>query len=332
MQSKPDPAKRDSPSPHSPLPKSLIGFIGSDELQRSIAESLLPIPDSIASLYQFDSAAFDKFLIASRSLADIALSSTAAIASQVSKLVSSMGPFSSVIFDQLTIFRIAFETIPDTRAILRLREQLDLDERTVEAFKEANWPIAPSMSMELRRRVVELHSQGKAGYATQAINGYYRKNNHANLIATVGSWKKHPLFSPRMHIIEDALWAHTEGRYTLSVPALIPQIEGILSEYVTRHGAQVQLGKPNQVYQVAIGDPEAHSWDVWPVVACLLYHLENNTYAYADFEDEIKRAARRRKITRHTLMHGIAIGYDKHMHSLRAILLLDSISILELSE
>jgi len=332
MPSTPGPSKRYLSSIAYSSLKSLISFIDSAELQRAIAENLLPIANSIAELYERNRAAFDNAISASRELAELAQSTTIAISSHMSQSLSSMDAFSRAISDQLASFRITFRAILDTEAIRRFREQLKLDEKTAEAFKEANWPIAPSMTMELRNRVIELHSEGKVGYATQSIIGFYRKNNHANLVAMVGRWKKHPLFTQRIHIIEDALQAHMERRYTLSVPALIPQIEGILSEYVARHGSKVQLGKPSQVYQAAIGDPEAHSWYSWPYVACLLYHLENNTYAYADFEHEIKRAARRRKITRHTLMHGIAIGYDRHMHSLRAFLLLDSISVLELGD
>jgi hypothetical protein len=35
-------------------------------------------------------------------------------------------------------------------------------------------------------------------------------------------------FQDSLHIIEDAVWAHQQGKYTLSIPALMPQVEGII--------------------------------------------------------------------------------------------------------
>jgi hypothetical protein len=66
--------------------------------------------------------------------------------------------------------------------------------------------------------------------------GYYQRDNYKYLIEAVQSWESHPLFVPRMHILKDALQAHCRGLYTLSVPALINQIEGVLNDYVIANG------------------------------------------------------------------------------------------------
>jgi len=46
----------------------------------------------------------------------------------------------------------------------------------------------------------------------------------------IEAFEKAKVFEPRVHIIKDALWAHNENKYTLSVPLLIIQIEGILHD------------------------------------------------------------------------------------------------------
>lgn len=39
------------------------------------------------------------------------------------------------------------------------------------------------------------------------------------------------LFSERKHLIDDALWAHSLGKYNLSLPTLLAQIEGVLWDF-----------------------------------------------------------------------------------------------------
>ena len=210
-----------------------------------------------------------------------------------------------------------------------LRQLLQAHQDAAEAFNAAGWPIAPSMSFELREHVVTMHKQGKTRYVSRTIIGYYQRNNHQHLIETVESWKVHPLFAPRMHILQDALQAHCRGLYTLSVPALIPQIEGVLNDYVLVNGLVAKLGKIQQVYKAAIGDADEYDLSKWVIATTLLYQLQANTYVFTDFESELKKSVNRRQVTRHTISHGVALKYDRPIHSLKAFLLLDALSALQ---
>lgn len=200
----------------------------------------------------------------------------------------------------------------------------------VEAFKAAGWPIAPSMPSELIERVVAMHKQGKTRYISRTIVGHYQRNSYQYLIETVESWKSHPLFAQRMHILNDALQAaHCLGLYTLSVPALVPQIEGILNDYVLTNGLVAKFGKIQQVYEAAIGDVDEYGLSKWVIASTLLYQLQTNTYVFTDFKIELKKSVNTRQVTRHTLSHGVALKYDRPIHSLKAFLLLDALSALQ---
>lgn len=50
---------------------------------------------------------------------------------------------------------------------------LEKQVETHRAFREAGWPIAPSMPDELIERVVAMHKQGKTKYISRTIIGYY---------------------------------------------------------------------------------------------------------------------------------------------------------------
>lgn len=209
-----------------------------------------------------------------------------------------------------------------------LREVVKDEENAVGAFRSAGWPIAPSMPRELIRRVTKLHQNGKTRYATQVIAGYYRRGNCKPLAEAVDKWRKRPCFESRMHIIDDALTAHREGKYTLSVPALLAQVEGVMNEYVAMNHLSAKLGKMPEVYRVVIGDPMSNELATWGIAETLLCQLSTNTYVWTDFSREIVLPLRKRRTTRHTVLHGIMIGYDRESISLKTFLLLDALSAL----
>jgi hypothetical protein len=202
----------------------------------------------------------------------------------------------------------------------------------VEAFKKAGWPIPPSMPFELIEHIVTVHKAGKTGCISRIIIGYYQRNDHQHLIETVKSWKSHPLFAPRMHILQDALQAHCQKLYTLSVPTLIPQIEGVLADCVFGNKLDAKLGKIRQVYEAAIGNVDdiddkydLSSLSKW-VIATTILDQQNKIYGFTDFKSELEKPINRRRVTRHTVLHGVGLKYDRPIHSLRVFLLLDALS------
>lgn len=210
-----------------------------------------------------------------------------------------------------------------------LTKLLEYHKDSAEAFKSAGWTIAPSMNRKLKEKVVLLHQQNKIRYASQVILGYYHKNNFEKLRNTVAAWEANPLFLSRMHIFKAALEAHCNGNYTLSVPALLPQIEGILNEYVKVNNLATKLGKIQKVYNAVIGELDEYPLSSWAIATTLLYQLQTNTFTFTDFEVEFKKSSNSRKTTRHTVLHGIATNYDKPVHSLKAFVLLDALSSLQ---
>lgn len=68
----------------------------------------------------------------------------------------------------------------------------------------------------------------------RVILEYFRKDNYARLSKLVSAWRMH--FEDRHHIFEDALWAHKQGRYTLSISTLATQVEGILRDLTEEYG------------------------------------------------------------------------------------------------
>ncbi len=247
---------------------------------------------------------------------------------QVSSLFQSFDVINRRIIADLTAISIAAQRLIESNIFHELIEKVQFDRQATDAFNAAGWPIAPSMPKSLIQKVVELHQAGKTRFISQTIIGYYRRNNWEHLTETVGSWAAHPLFTNRLDIISDALDAHRQGKYTLSVPALLPQIEGILNDYIRANNLTAQLGKIQRVYEAAIGDPNIQGLTTWAIAETLLFCFQNNTYVYSNFENELKKSLTDRKVSRHTVLHGISTGYNRPIHSLKTFLLLDAITIL----
>ena len=63
-----------------------------------------------------------------------------------------------------------------------------------------------------------------------AVFEYFRRDDYAPLSQLVDAWFRFEYH--RRLVFEDALWTHKQGRYTLSIPALAAQFEGIVREEV----------------------------------------------------------------------------------------------------
>lgn len=64
------------------------------------------------------------------------------------------------------------------------------------------------------------------------MNTYKAKLTKENVLGLLGDAEElHPALASRVRIVRDAVEAHFEGKYSLSVPALFPQIEGFHREY-----------------------------------------------------------------------------------------------------
>ncbi len=100
-------------------------------------------------------------------------------------------------------------------------------------FGRGGWSEIPlgemdlSESSELVDRLYDKPDEEVRRELDQAIPEYFRRDDYAPLSEMVASWHDEH-FEERHHIFEDALWAHKQGRYTLSIPALAVQIEGIV--------------------------------------------------------------------------------------------------------
>jgi len=247
---------------------------------------------------------------------------------QIEQIANPLSEATKAATASLAALDMSKQLLPLDDIFKRFKELYENDQETAEAFSTSSWTIAPSMPKVLKNKVLRFYNEGKSRYVSNVIMGYYFKSEYANLKEAIEVWREHPLFKRRMQIVDDALEAHINGKYTLSIPALLPLVEGILNDYVKQHNLSVRCGKIKEVYEAVLGDPDNYSIVTWSVVETLLQQLRNNTYVYTNFEVELKKSDRQRVFSRHTVLHGIKTNYYSPSNSLRVFLLLDAISAL----
>lgn len=227
--------------------------------------------------------------------------------------------------------------------LMRTRAEI---RRIAEAFQECNLWLAPSM-VGLTDEVVKLYYEGKRQVIPSIIARYYKRNNWAILRETVSKWKSNSFFRPRMGIIYDALEAHINGKYTLSVPAVLPHIEGIARDIIKKHNLpelpktlicrETNYGKggektlPSTVFgEVAIS---ALSFQEWVAVESFLYYLEGTMYlSPRRTRKKLEDFAAKDILNRHSILHGSHLKYATSMNSLRCFLALDVLALIDTEE
>lgn len=161
------------------------------------------------------------------------------------------------------------------------------------------------------------------------IPAYFRKNGHEALEDTVGLWNLYPGW--RRKVFEEALWAHKNEKYVLSVSTLAPQIEGMLRHETGEHGrGNKWMKKVNETlgFEYDHSSPPANPTekDLEEAVEELLTQglpephekveqisLEhallrvNELYNHGDFSDpEFVNST-----NRHAILHGVSEGFGE---------------------
>lgn len=181
-----------------------------------------------------------------------------------------------------------------------------LEEPEFKTF-EYNWlgflPIDQTIEL------YKMHKAGKDKEIEQTLVGLTEDEEY--LEGFMNEVKTSDVFEPRTFIIQDAMDAHKEGKYSLSVPVLLAQIEGILWAYAEKKG--VKFGD-----KIVTKDGKKKKLES----AKLLLRetkVKDQLYKYItqEFLDKIYV-----KKFRHGILHGRIIEYNTEKNSMKLLLFL----------
>jgi hypothetical protein len=163
----------------------------------------------------------------------------------------------------------------------------------------------------LVRTVLEIAQASGDDAANNAIRNYFAKDDWALVTAMSEEWFDIPYFKDREPIVRDGIAAHRSGKFTLSVPALLPLAEGLAAEIVG------PIPNVNVVKEVA-RDWKAQEQELWTQLYVDV--VVDVMYARVDFANKPPY------LNRHFILHGRVPDYATDLTSLRVILLVDSVA------
>ncbi|MBM4242062.1 MAG: hypothetical protein FJ150_10475 [Euryarchaeota archaeon] len=156
---------------------------------------------------------------------------------------------------------------------------------------------------------------------TKKIVEYFNKDECKELEDILNSWELES-FSNNKKIFQDALWAHKESKYTLTVPTLTIQVEGVIRsylDYISEHSIHPYKEALKKRYEESISENRGlESFIQKKNLEFLEKKLEN---FYQSFEPS--KPKNFDDLYRHPLFHGQYLNYHSIEISTKLFLFLD---------
>lgn len=183
-------------------------------------------------------------------------------------------------------------------------------ERSADMLDELGWPPPGHLPARLFDQITNGFSSGELNRkdVEEIIVSFYTPER---VLEIFNGWAKNPLLQRRLPILREALEAHSEGRYALSIPAIIPQIEGLVAS-AFGHSGKLDVRTVKGYVEVAF--PRDQGFDRMGVAFFLKILF-----------DRFQWGSPIPLFSRHAILHGADVDYATEENSLRAILFLDQL-------
>ncbi|HYN16422.1 MAG TPA: hypothetical protein VES66_11620 [Terriglobales bacterium] len=261
-----------------------------------------------------------------RSQMDLFLAAKAAFQSSFGTVLDAInGPnrFIQSVASQAAEFALAanelFEPFSQFRLeILSVVEDLQKfwseEEKEVYSFlEERGWlGLEDYLTVAEFRDVLHLGRSGNLEGIDRFICQLFHNDDHRSLDSMITTWWSVEYLANRRQIVDDAVAAHKQMKYTLSVPALLPLVEGLAREIV-KHPAS-----NHGVVKIAARNYHESEQEIWSEVAVRVI----STTMYSRYDDACSPGAIA-QVNRHAILHGFSTTYASEASSLKMILLID---------
>lgn len=186
---------------------------------------------------------------------------------------------------------------------------------------QVNWPPPHDLFISSNQKEINelVERFGKSGLNSvrKDIDNIMLKWHSPEIIEKIFSdWKTKPWLKKRFPILRDAIWAHQNGLYTLSIPTFLSQIEGIVADNFRING---------KLY----GDNYKKYFHSILNEAIVIKNRNDNLNNFfinvllVNFEHGDKLNS---PLSRHAILHGGDTTYPTKMNSLKAILFLNAMN------
>lgn len=207
----------------------------------------------------------------------------------------------------------ATRTLTHALEAMARAESWDADRRRFAAAMLAlGWPPVMDIYVsQVREIAVRFESEDSEALADEVSAFLLEFYDQATLERKLDDWRRLRWVEERLPILERVVQAHCDGQYELSVPAMLPQIEGVVASgfgHVGRLSGKALASLFDRL--LAQGDGTTDN--------AYLEYL--NTVVLVSFEHGTPIGS---SLSRHAILHGADTSYATAANSLRTILLFD---------
>jgi hypothetical protein len=175
----------------------------------------------------------------------------------------------------------------------------------------------------VKREILRLGRDPEAGVVDAYLCGLFRADDLTRLRTKVNAWFDVQYLAARRQILLDGLEAHKSGQYTLTIPALLPLLDGMTRAFRKAHLHPARSKNPNRVIQV-------HKFAEYyrrkePALWGTPFETIVKTVVYSHFDFGTTTGPN--SLNRHGILHGEIPDYATEANSLKTFLLIDTIAV-----
>ena len=270
-----------------------------ENARQGVQQLLAPIEASFDQTAAVVRAAVDFQESIQRSAERWLASHQAAVAQMVEQTKSAMVQRASEMAEMMTVAAASFE-----------RYRAEEEPEACALLCQAGWVgMNHHFSIRQLRESVLIHTAHGEAAMNNAILGYFAENDFAVLDSMGKRWMSVPYLRERENIIHDAIDAHKKGKFTLSIPTLLPFVEGLSAEILgtCSKKAVARLTR----------ERKAHHPELWEQGICDF--VEGVVYKEYQFGTDSATY-----LNRHGVLHGRDLTYASAVNSTRVFLLIDA--------
>ena len=182
------------------------------------------------------------------------------------------------------------------------------------------WVLHRDINGPVKRELLRLGREGKTSEIDSYLCSRFNENDGARLKERVAAWFNVPYLADRKPIVLDSLEAHKAGKWTLTVPSLLPLIDGLMRRFRREHLRRSK--NPKRVMQVDKFADYYQRSQPKLLGKSFTRFMREHVFATFDFNNGASPSS----INRHAILHGEIFDYATEANSLRVILFLDTIS------
>lgn len=199
-----------------------------------------------------------------------------------------------------------------------LRAADEREREAAEALFDMGWWMPHSARTDFVTHVQRLALAGDRNAVRHAMTESSHSRSFARQVKH--GWMRHPVFAERRRFFLDGLADHQRGRYRVSIPTLLPHLEGIA---IAAFAPGTRKTKLPAVVTEAAGTYDTLMGDAI---------VDAATRLWTDQPFDRVRASGR-ELNRHLILHGRSTGYGTEENSTKLLFLFDLLaSLVEQSE